>query len=411
MSTTEEINETHLATQQATPTVREPEEKFRLAPQAPHCERSINGARALLESWEKVDHKGAPRSSEVAAHFHLSSLSLHPGQNTPFVALWETNGVPDGILIGRHSLRRPKLHFSKIRIPMPRLRLLEITSGGLEACSEETAQRQAAYLRELLTSGKVDRISIYNLPRDSEIGRILESGLRYPGDGNPESAGHWFAELTDRDGTPVVTHSAKTRSSFRRMDRKLCNLFDNNVELQEFHTPDQVGDFISAAARIGDCTYQGEIGVGVRDDSVWHKKLGLYAANGNLRAYLLLGGGKPLAYAVGALWEGTYTGFATSYLPEYSAVSPGGYLLRRMIEQFQQEDVRWFDFGVPDYGYKKIYGTMRREDVSMHFDAATPAAITATFLDVAVKKFARTLRDLLEASGLMACLKRMRHRR
>ncbi|SEA36714.1 GNAT family N-acetyltransferase [Microbulbifer marinus] len=410
MSTTEEINETRSAARESTPKPLEPDDRYQLAVQGPRIERSINGARALLESWEKVDHKGAPRSSEVAAFFHLPYLSKRQGQNTPFVALWEKNGMPDGILIGRHSLRRPKLSFLKMRVLMPRLRVLEIGTGGLEAYSYTTAQQQAAYLRHLLVSGKVDRISIYNLPLDTDIGQALHDGLRYVGDGNPESAGHWFAELTDSAGNPIASNSAKTRSSFRRMDRKLCQFFNHKVEIQEFHSPDQVADFIKVAARIGECTYQSEIGVGVKDDAMWHNKLGLYAASGNLRAYLLLGGGKPLAYAVGALWESTYTGFATSFLPEYSTVSPGGYLLRRMIEQFQQDGVRWFDFGAPDYGYKKVYGTMRREIISMHYSAKTPAALTATILDATVKKSEHAIRHILEASGLMARLRRMRQR-
>ncbi|SHF60526.1 Acetyltransferase (GNAT) domain-containing protein [Microbulbifer donghaiensis] len=390
----EEINDTRTATRQASPRVYSPEETRLDVPQDPLIERSVTGARTLLESWERTDHNGAPRVAQAAANFYLPSLPKCPGHNTPHIVLWEKDGLPDGILIGHRSVRRSRLSLAKIPIPMPRLRRLEVTTGGLETHSRETARRQAAYLRRLLRSREFDCITICNLPLDSEIGRILNGGLRFPGDGKPDVAGHWFTELTDERGHPIVSHSAKTRGSFRRMDRKLCKLFADRVELREFHAPDQVKEFISAAARIGECSYQHAMGVGVQNDASWREKLRLYADYGSLRAYLLVGDGKPLAYAVGALWGNTYSGIATSFLPEFATVSPGGYLLRRMIEQFQQAGIRWFDLGVPDYDYKKVYGTLRREVATFCFFATTPAAKTATLLDSGVANLRKTVRRL-----------------
>ncbi|WP_323846887.1 GNAT family N-acetyltransferase [Microbulbifer magnicolonia] len=407
MSTTEEIGATPATTGRGSAAEYEFGSTRTDAEQGLRVALNMKGARALLESWERVDHRGVPRSAEASANFHLAFLQEQPVASKPHIALWEKDGIPDGILSGRDTLWRPPTSFANIPIPMPRLRLLEIVTDGLEANSRETAQRQASYLRLLLNSRKFDCIAIHNLPLDGEIGRILKLGLRYPGDGRPEVAGHWFTELIDESGQPIVATSSKARRKFRYMDRKLCNFFDNKVKLREFRTPAQVSEFIHAAARIGEKTYQYAMDIGVKDTPIWHKKLGLHAANGHLRAYLLIGNGMPLAYVVGTLWKGTFAGIATGYLPKYRAVSPGSYLLRSVIERLQLEGVRWLDYGIEDYWYKERYGNVHREGATLRFYATTPAARAAIMLDTTIRKTDHTLRRMLQASGLATPLKRV----
>ena len=376
----------------------------------PRVELTLEGAGALLRSWEQVDHDGAPRPAAATADFYLPFLPELPGDNTPYVALWDKDGLPDGVLVGRLNIRRPLVRIGKWRFPMPRLRTLNITEGGLEARDSATAEQQAEYLRELLAGETIDCISIFRLPLDSAAGHIIASGLRKPGDGNPEVIGHWFTELTDREGRIVVTNSAKTRSSFRRKDRKFIEAFNGAIELRELRTREQMTEFIQVAAQIGAASYQQGIGIGVQDNSWWHNMLGLHADNGNLRGYLLEAGGNTIAYLVGPVVGGTFTLLATSFLPEHRAVAPGAYLLRRVIERLQQEGVRWLDYGVGDYDYKELHGTWRREDASLNLYAASPSARMASMLDTAVKKTNRALYQALHAGGLIERIKRLRRR-
>ena len=373
-------------------------------------ESSMSGTKPLLQAWEKVYHGDTPRSALVSASFYLPFLPEFPGNNTPHVALWRRGGLPNGILIGRLDIRHTFVGIGILRFPIPKLRILHIVQGGLEALDSATAHQQARYLRQLLDGGSIDCISIQRLPLDTAIGQILARGLRSPGDGNPIVAAHWFTELTDSKGDPVVTNSAKTRSAFRRMDRKLCKFFDNQVQLREFRNREQVPDFIKMAAHIGERSYQKGIGVGVQDNSWWSTLLKIHADNGNLRAYILEAKGKPIAYAVGSLWRSTYSGLATSYLPEYRPVSPGAYLLRRMIEQFQSEGVRWFDYGGGDASYKEIYGTWRREDATLKLYATSPTATVARILDSTATKARSGLYHALESWGLIKYLKHLRRR-
>lgn len=379
--------------------------------QSPWIARTEEDARELLQSWECTDHGEMPRSTDAAASFFLPFLQARSGFNTPHVALWRDGGKPDGILVGRRSVGRPSLTLGPLNIPMPRLRTLDITYGGLEARSATTAAKQATYLRQLLAADDLDCISIHHLPEGTEIAKLLQSGLRWRGDGGPVFTGHWFSGLNDRDGQPVHANSSKTRRNFRRKDRKFDDTFNGEVEVRELRSTDEVETLLATAAGIGARSYQAGIGVGVRDNPRWRAILSILAASGDLRGYLLDAGGESVAYAVGSVCGDTCTLMATSFLPEHRQVAPGTYLVRRVIERLQQEQLRWLDFGFGEAPYKELHGTLHRRDMTLHLFANSRAARTARALDIGVKWVDRTARRLLESTGLQDTARRLRRRR
>ena len=376
----------------------------------PRLALSEGGARILLQSWEQLAHGDVPRSIDAAACFFLPFLHARNGINTPHVALWDKDGKPDGILIARHSVGRPKLLLGSKQVPMPRLRTLDITYGGLEARSASTAGKQAAYLRQLLSGGDLDCISIHHLPEDNQIAQLLQPGLRWPGDGGPVSTGHWFSELTDLEGQPLSAYPAKARRNFRRKDRNLVNAFNGDVEVRELRHVDEVETLLTVAASICARSYQGRLGVGVRDNPRWRAICSILAATGALRGYLLDAGEATIAYAVGSVREGTCNLMATAFLPEYRSVAPGSYLVRRVIERLQQEKVRWLDFGFGEAPFKKLHGTMHRQEITLNLYSDSPAARTARVLDTAVKWADRTAHRLLQRSGLEDRARHLRRR-
>ena len=374
---------------------------------------SMEMARALLSLWEhRADkHSGAPGSVHASSDFFLPFLAANDCYLSPHIALWESGGVPCGILIARIAVSRPKRAIGPITVPMPRLKNLEIVHGGLEADTEGTTLLQLAYIREILATGKVDAISIHHLPCDSEAGKRLLAGLRGPGDGSPALTSHWFTELSDVNGEPVISNSSKTRSSFRRKDRKLEKLFLGPVQVRELNSEQDVTPLIVAAAGIGERSYQGGLGVGVRNNTHWQTVLSILAANGHLRGYLLEADGATLAYGVGAACHGTFCYMAGSFLPEYRDVAPGGYLLRRMFERLQDQGIRWFDFGFGDAAYKELYGNLCREEATLHLYAKSRPAQTARLLDGLVQRSNRGVRTLLSSTGLLESARRLWRRR
>lgn len=365
---------------------------------------TLNGAQKLLHSWERMDQRDAPRVATAKANFFLRYLSEIPGKQTPYVALWTKDGTPDGILIGRLSVRRPIIKIGSWRLPMPLLRTLNITEGGLDALSKDTALQQKKYLQALLAGGDLDCISIFRQSPEGEVGRILENGLDNASNGGKIKVSRWFTELKDCNGNPVVKNSAKTRSGFRRKDRKFVETFGGAVEIREIRDPEKVADFLKVALKIVAASYQKSIRVGVQDDDAWKSTCRIHAENGSFRGYLLEVKGEPIAYIVGPVVDGTFTLLATTFLPKYGKLAPGTYLLRRVIERLQDEGVRWIDYGIGDYSYKELYGTLRREDTLINFYSLTPKARIARILDILANSSIR----FLQTSGLLKHLKEIR---
>ncbi|WP_226666425.1 GNAT family N-acetyltransferase [Microbulbifer aggregans] len=375
----------------------------------PLVARETVAARALLESWE---HSEQQRDSEpypiyASAEFFFPFLEDNASYRAPHIALWEHQGAPAGILVGRIMVARPKRALGPVAIPMPQLTTLEILHGGLESNSTEVAHRQLEYLRQLLASAEVDCISIHHLPANSEAGNLLCSGLRAPGDGNPTRSRRWLIQLTDANGQPLSSNSSKTRSSFRRQDRKLEEAFEGRVCVREVRTAEEVSAFIEAAATISEHSYHGGMGVGVCNNEHWRRILNIVAASGNLRGYLLNANGINIAYGVGAVYRGTFNAMATSFLPEYRTVRPGTFLLRRTIERLQNEGIHWFDFGYGGAAYKELYGNHCEEEATYHLYAHSRAATIARFTDALVLSINRGARRLLASAGVLDRLRQL----
>ncbi|WGL18498.1 GNAT family N-acetyltransferase [Microbulbifer bruguierae] len=379
----------------------------------PRVAREPDTARALLEYWEYRERQrdDGPRPVYAAANFFFPFLLDNDTYQAPHIALWEYRGHPAGILIGRIRIARPQRSIGPLRIPMPKLKTLEILHGGLESRATEITYRQLEYLRQLLATAEVDCIAIHHLPLDSEIGARLNAGLRNAGDGNPVRSGRWLIELTDAGGQPLTSNSAKTRSSFRRQDRKLEEAFAGQVYVRELRNPEDVSGLIDIATAISNQSYHGSMGVGVSNSEHWRRTLSILAANGNLRGYLLHADGIDLAYGIGAVYHGTFNAIATAFLPEYRAIRPGTFLLRRTIERLQEEGVRWFDFGYGGAAYKELYGTQHSEEATFHLYARSPAATIAGASDALVQGISHGTRRLLASAGMLDRIRQLWRRR
>ena len=379
----------------------------------PQIAINMADARTLLSRWEDstLQRQNEPLSVHASGEFFLPYLAANERYQSPHIVLWESGGTPTGILIARIAHARPARAIGPITIPMPRLKTLEIVHGGLEAENKDTANLQLEYIRDILASGEVDSVAIHHLPCESEAGKQLSAGLRFPGDGNPVFTSHWCSQLTDGDGNPVIHNSSKTRSSFRRKDRKLKAFFQDRVQVLELNTVLEVTPLIAAASSIGERSYQGGLGVGVRDNPHWQTVLTILAANKQLRGYLLQADGVNVAYGVGAACRGTFCYMAGSFLPEYRDIAPGGYLLRRIFEQLQDQGIRWFDFGFGDAPYKELHGNWHKEEATYHFYAKSRPAIAARMLDGLVQWSNRNLRKMLTTTGLLERARRLWRRR
>ncbi len=107
------------------------------------------------------------------------------------------------------------------------------------------------------------------------------------------------------------------------MDRLLADHFGGEVALRLFERPDQMEEFARKAAEIARRTYQGGLGCGFDTSPVWMSILQSEVAKGRTRCYWLECRKEPIAFQVGAVYEGIYFADFTGYLPQYADFSPG----------------------------------------------------------------------------------------
>lgn len=166
----------------------------------------------------------------------------------------------------------------------------------------------------------------------------------------------------------VAGMSGKTRNTLRRRRDKLAAAVGKRLELVRVTAPDQVRGFLDAVDRIYPRTWQAAtFGARPRNGAADIALLEGIAGGGWLRAYLLVGGGEPLAFVVGYQYDGVYHFDEPGYDARWSALAPGTVLNHLMIaDLFRWTPPRVLDFGVGDNQYKRVFGNQESEVCSMH---------------------------------------------
>ena len=161
--------------------------------------------------------------------------------------------------------------------------------------------------------------------------------------------------------------SSKTRSTLRKKARKLAESIGGEVEITRIDSEHQVGRFLTDAVSVSRNSWQHEI-LGNRvsdseDERAWSERL---ARAGLLRNYLLKCGERPCAFVVGYQFNGVFHDVELGYDREFAAHSPGTVLLHMLIQDLcDHQPPAVLNFGMGDADYKRRFGNLQREDVSI----------------------------------------------
>src|SRR5262249_49779291 len=102
------------------------------------------------------------------------------------------------------------------------------------------------------------------------------------------------------------------------------------------------------------------------NNHVFVSNLTTWGRHGWLRAYVLFGDEKPIAYAIGYLIERRFQYEQIGYDPELARSSPGTYLLSRIVEDLiESKAADLLDFGSGDADYKRLFGNRSYEEGTM----------------------------------------------
>lgn len=157
----------------------------------------------------------------------------------------------------------------------------------------------------------------------------------------------------------MARFSGKTRSTFKRKRRKLEMLGDGNLDLEEFHTPNELNRFFAEAIPLSRKTYQARLlDAGLPEDDATRQAALELAEHDGLRAFLLRIKGQAIAYLYLPI-EGMTLKYAfLGYDPEFAQYSPGTVLQLVALEQlFAEGRYRYFDFTEGEGAHKALFAT------------------------------------------------------
>jgi CelD/BcsL family acetyltransferase involved in cellulose biosynthesis len=327
----------------------------------------------------------------------------------PYVVALGPPESPRALVVARRSNRRATYRLGYLTFSTPLLRCLDVVYEGLLPDGQPESLRMAIdYLAARLARGGVDLVSFNHL-RSEQAEQMAAVAPRAVFD-RPEL--HRRFELVPGSYEQTISgFSKKHRYNMRRADRLFVERLGGDVRLRVFTQEQELDQFFSPAARITARTYQGGLNVGLVDNSVTRALLSAEASAGRLRCYWLEAKGEPIAHQVGCVHGDTYYLAATSFLPQYSELSPGQVLLVRVIEDLCTTNVRWIDYGFGDAEYKRIYGTEFWMEQSVRLYGRTPRATAVWAMDLAVTRGVAWLHAIADRLGVVRRLKNAWRRR
>jgi hypothetical protein len=173
----------------------------------------------------------------------------------------------------------------------------------------------------------------------------------------------WILELVGakyEDFTASL--SKKARYNLKRSRKKLSEAFKNGIELEVFSEKTSVKSFLQKCESITKESYHSLIGAGVRDDPTWKSIIEVEATFGRFFGLVLKGDNVPICYQFGTVHGSTFNLEATSFLPQFANLGPGGVLQQMTFEKMYQRGLKKMDYGFGDAPYKQRFGAISFEE-------------------------------------------------
>lgn len=373
-----------------------------LVPAPPALGRSTGAWRAF---WRR-DAEGTLDAHD--GFFTDAMAAIDPGASPWVKVLRSDRGDPLGVVVGRRSRRKPVVRIGYRRMPTPRLRSIEVVHGGIMISDSEAARSLAVgAIAGAIDTREAELVTIGHLPGTHPATDDLLGALRNAGRVLVQRRVHWWRRLIHPNtGEPVDPHSVKTRSNFRRKDRRLVDAFGGEVELCRFRSIKDTAAFIALAKRVTARSYQAALECGVTESPRWSGVIEALAKHGMFRGFVLTVGREPIAYLLGGVCSGKCTLIATSFDERYAALSPGLVLINRVLDDVRKQGVGLFDFGFGDAGYKRLHATEQTEDLTILCYARRPRATLAWLIDVTCTRTADRLRGCLDRVGWLVRIRK-----
>jgi hypothetical protein len=370
--------------------------------------RSADALERHREIWTKLCRH---RDSDLEFFRFIVSTGQ---EASPYVLLLHADGE-DALVVGRIERVRLENKIGYLRVPTPKLRVLELIHGGVMGQIDPVMAREVvAHLRALLRRGEVDAVRLHyadvTSPLFVEIGRVQKFFGR---DLRAQRVPHQLRNLSAISSTFEESVSRNERSNQRRREKQLLSEYGGDIKIKLFETLDDVAKLMSDSEYVAAKSYQRGIGVGFVHTRLMQQRLELLAAKGYLCAWVLYLADVPAAFWIGALRDGTFFSDYLAYDIRLSRFAPGTYLTMKVLQDMQdrRSDVRLIDFGLGDAPYKARFGTDVRTTATLRVFASTWRGYCAFAVEIGALMLTRLFRALLARFDALGRVKRWQRRR
>ncbi len=177
--------------------------------------------------------------------------------------------------------------------------------------------------------------------------------------GGIQSYRRHYIEMAGTFEDYLACFSAKTRSTLRRKCRKFAREAGGELDIREYRTSSEMGEFLRHAVPLSERTYQARLlDAGLPQDEAAREEMGSRAEQDRVRAYLLFAGGEAVSYLYLPVDRGVVRYAWLGYDEAWARLSPGTVLQMEALERlFAEGRYRWFDFTEGEGAHKAMFGT------------------------------------------------------
>lgn len=244
-------------------------------------------------------------------------------------------------------------------------------------------------------------------PVDEALPRLVRSGafLRYV----PQQYQHCYIDLGTSFEDYQKKFSSKTRSTINRKIRKYSEHCGGALTWQSYRSPDQVPAFFALARAVSKLTYQERLlDAGLPDTPEFMEGARALAANGDLRAYVLFDGERPVSYLYCPVKDDVAIYAYLGYDPAYMHLSVGTVLQWLVLEQmFNEGGLRYFDFTEGQSDHKRLFATHQRQCAHVFLVRPTLRNTAIVRGHALMDRFSGWLGQLLDRYGVKAKVRRL----
>ncbi len=214
----------------------------------------------------------------------------------------------------------------------------------------------------------------------------------------------WTLNLPGKSYSDFTSElSKKARYNLKRSRKKLAEAFDGELELETFTSTSSVLSFVNKCEEITKESYHSLLGAGVRNNPSWISIIELEAKFGRFLGLILIGKKTPICYQLGTIHGSTFNLEATSFLPEFARLSPGGVLQQRAFEVMYERGLSRIDYGFGDAPYKQRFGAKFFEEQNSIFFKTPIIRGTQRFArstkSVAKRLFGKRIKNWIKTKG------------